>query len=91
MTFETGMTYALKDSSTYDDEYGEGYNYAQAYGDCTGMFITDCWIVNEHGEIHPGLNEQPVPVRFDSLVAESATPTEGEMKVRGTPFAGMFQ
>lgn len=91
MTFKTGMTYALKDPSAYDDDYGEGYGYAQAYGDCTGMFMTDCWIVNAQGEIHPGLNDQPVPVRFDSVEATSAVATEGEMKERGAPFAGIFR
>lgn len=90
MTFKSGMTYALKDSSSYDDEYGEGYGYAQAYGDCTGMFMTDCWIVNEQGEIHPGLNDQPVPVRFEDVVAESGRPTDGPIKERSEPFGGLF-
>ena len=31
------------------------------------MFITDCWIVNADGDIHPGYAESPIPVRFDDV------------------------
>ena len=47
--FKSGTTYPLKDPTNYDDEFGAGYAYAQAYGECDGMTITDCWIVNKDG------------------------------------------
>lgn len=34
-------------------------------------FITDCWIVNDKGEIHPGYEGSPVPVRFDDVGEET--------------------
>lgn len=75
-TFKSNTSYALKNPTAYDDEYGTGYGRAETYGpiDCEGMFIVDCWIVNDVGEVHPGYNESPVPVRFEDLVPESAMP-----------------
>lgn len=75
-TFKSGTSYALKNPTAYDDEFGEGYGRAETYGhiDCEGMFIVDCWIVNDAGEVHPGMSESPVPVRFDDVIPESAQP-----------------
>ena len=75
-TFKAGATYPLKDPERYDDEYGEGYGYAQAYGQCDGMTISDCWIVNKEGDIHPGMDESPVPVCINDLDIAGAFQTE---------------
>ena len=74
--FQSGITYPLKDPTSYDDEFGEGYGYAQAYGNCDGMIITDCWIVNKAGDIHPGMDECPVPIHIDDLDMAKAFATE---------------
>ena len=67
MTFKSNTVYALQDPERYDDEEGQGYDRVETYGACDGMFITDCWIVNADGEIHPGYAECPVPVRYDDV------------------------
>ena len=67
MGFKAGKVYRLKDAERYDDEYGEGYNHVEAVGDCDGMIITDCWVVNASGDIHPGYDECPIPVRFEDV------------------------
>ena len=89
-TFKTGTSYALRDPTTYDDEMGAGYNRAETYGkiECEGMYIVDCWITNEAGEIHPGYAEEPVPVQFCDLIPESARPsTNSDVERSGLPWA----
>ena len=72
MSFKKATVYRLKDPERYDDEeYGEGYDHVETYGDCDGMFITDCWIVNDKGKIHPGYKDSPIPVRFDDVGEET--------------------
>lgn len=78
--FQTGVTYPLKDPESYDDEYGQGYAYAQSYGNCDGMIITDCWIVDKDGNIHPGMDESPVPVHIDDVDTEAAFHTQNHQK-----------
>lgn len=76
MGFKTGMRYRLADPERYDDEYGEGFGYAEVYGEitCEGMFICDCWITDKEGKVHPGLRESPVPVRVDDVIPDTAEP-----------------
>lgn len=76
MGFKTATRYRLADATAYDDEYGEGYRFAETYGHitCDNMTIVDCWITDEFGNVHPGLDASPVPVRFCDLVPESAEP-----------------
>jgi hypothetical protein len=83
-TFETGMSYQLKYPTSYDDEFGEGYTRVETYGkiECEGMYIVDCWVVNEQGEIHPGMTESPVPVNFNDVIAESARPAVNGERAR---------
>jgi hypothetical protein len=65
--FVRGETYALIDPERYDDDYGVGYSFAKVADKIPGSHITDCWIVNGHGEIHPGYNTCPVPICFDDV------------------------
>lgn len=68
MSFKKNTVYRLKDPDRFDDEdYGTGYDHVETYGDCDGMWMTDCWVVNDKGEIHPGYNGSPVPVRFEDV------------------------
>ena len=63
--FQKDRLYRLKDPATYDDEYGQGYCLCRPVG---GEYpITDCWIVNADGEVHPGLCNSPVPVRIEDV------------------------
>ena len=76
MGFKTATRYRLADPAHYDDEFGKGYAYAETYGliECDGMHIVDCWITDELGNIHPGYDESPVPVRFCNLIADTTEP-----------------
>lgn len=82
--FRTGQSYALRDADRYDDEHGIGYGRVETYGECEGMYITDCWVVNEEGEIHPGYSESPIPVRFDDVDPSTARPGTNEDAVRSS-------
>lgn len=69
---KTATTYPLKDPQRYDDEYGEGFAYA-AVADETppdGCWMADCWIVDKHGAVHPGYDQNPVPIRSEDLKTE---------------------
>lgn len=65
----SSTTYPLLDPERYDDEYGEGYAFAAVADDVpeAGIWLADCWIVNRAGEVHPGLDACPVPIRADDL------------------------
>lgn len=44
------------------------YRYiTPAEGTIATMFISDCWIVDKHGNLNPGTNVSPVPVRRDQI------------------------
>lgn len=87
MTFKSKTVYKLKDPKHFDDEeYGEGYDHVETYGECDGMHITDCWVVNNKGEIHPGYNGSPVPVRFDDIEAETSLPAVNSEVERSSVF-----
>lgn len=84
MSFKSGMSYALKDPTRYDDEYGEGYGRVEALEGGDGMFITDCWITDDKGKVHPGYAENPVPIQLQDVDLESARPgTNGERERSG--------
>ncbi len=86
MTFKTNTRYRLKEADMYDDDLGTGYAYAETYGqiECEGMIICDCWITDEFGNVHPGYDQSPVPVRFCDLVASSAEPGRLGTRSRST-------
>lgn len=87
MSFKKKTVYLLKDPEHFDDEeYGSGYDHVETYGDCDGMYITDCWVVNAKGEIHPGYNECPVPVRFDNVAEETNLKAVNSEKMRSSAF-----
>jgi len=48
----------------------------------SGRFhVTDCWICNEHGEIHPGYAVAGVPVNCDDIgepIADNSALTDAE-------------
>lgn len=78
--FKPNHSYALRDPERYDDEFGEGYGRAIA-GPSTmeGAWLTDCWIANDQGKVHPGYSACPVPIRFEDVVEESAKAFVGDL------------
>lgn len=67
-SFLPDFIYPLKEPTRFDDEYGEGYSYALVADEDPGeCFIVDCWIVNQQGEKHPGLDASPVPISAESV------------------------
>ena len=74
MSFKSGMSYALKDPTRYDDEHGEGYGRVEVLEGGEGMFITDCWVTNDAGEVHPGYAESPVPIQFQDVEPQGMRP-----------------
>lgn len=55
--FKSEYLYPFVDPGEYDDDYGEGYSYALvAEEHPSECFIVDCWIVNEQGDKHPGID-----------------------------------
>jgi hypothetical protein len=72
MSFEVGYAYPLMDPESYDDEYGTGYTFALVAEEefvPEGCYMIDCWIVNERGEKHPGIDSCPVPVLIGDVDA----------------------
>lgn len=86
MTFASNTRYALLDADRYDDEYGEGFDHVETFADVDGCWIADCWVVNEHGEIHPGYSENPIPIRFDDIAPASAVPGSNTERPRSPAF-----
>ena len=84
MTFKSNTVYRLKDPERYDDEYGVGFDRIETYGDCDGMFITDCWVVNSEGDIHPGYESSPMPVRYDDVEPDAIGPGTNGDRFRST-------
>lgn len=68
MSFTSGRTYPLIDPERYDDDYGEGYAYVRAVEGSDGCRLTDCWIVNERGEVHPGYDQCAVPILYSDVI-----------------------
>src|SRR5690606_23874257 len=79
--FKPGCIYPLKHPERFDDEaYGVGYDHVAVPegcdpGDC---YIIDMWPVNAKGEVHPGYNASPVPVRAADVDLANGRP----LKVR---------
>lgn len=69
--FTEGWRYPLVDSTQYDDSFGSGYSWALipegAGPEARDCYVHDAWIINEQGEIHPGLSAAPVPVHVDDV------------------------
>jgi len=63
-TFVEGVIYRAKDGP-----YDESKPKYDCYIPCsTGNWaICDCWIVNEKGKVHPGLNACGVPICREAL------------------------
>lgn len=61
--FQENVIYQAVD--VYDDEQPE-FDCFQSIN--TGdYYISDCWVCNRYGDIHPEYNCSPVPVHVDSL------------------------
>lgn len=86
--FASGMTYPLVDPERFDDEMGEGYAFvAIPDGVLPGMTIVDAWPVNAAGEVHPGYDYSPIPIRLDDVHAEDGFKTVAPLP-GARPFAG---
>ncbi len=86
--FVSGMTYPLVDAERFDDELGEGYAFvAVPDGVLPGMTIVDAWPVNAAGEVHPGYDYSPIPIRLDDVHAEDGFKTVAPLP-GARPFAG---
>lgn len=47
---------------------GEKFDcYSPAVQFCKGMYIMDCWIVDEFGNLSPETDVSPVPVKIENL------------------------
>lgn len=68
MSFQAGRIYPLREADRFDDEFGKGYGFVKVADYGVGCLMSDCWVVNAKGELHPGLAESPVPVRYVDVV-----------------------
>lgn len=82
--FKSNTVYKLKDPIRYDDEFGIGYDRIETFGECDGMYITECWIVNQLGEVHPGYADCPVPIRFDDVEEEAIQDPSNQERKRSS-------
>lgn len=78
MPFLAGHIYPLLDPRHYDDDFGVGFGHIMipheaTPGDC---YIHDAWIVNTEGEVHPGYDGSPVPIRADDVEIENGRPLD---------------
>lgn len=81
MPFQQNYIYPLKCPHRYDDKLGKGYDHALLADRGPvpeGCWVHDAWIVKANGEIHPGLNAAPVPVRLRDV-----DETKGSYFLRG--------
>ena len=81
-----GFAYPLCDPGRYDDEYGVGYDHATlpkgARASLPGgavMSINDMWICRATGDVHPGLNACPIPVRIENIDLSAGKRIEKEL------------
>ena len=65
-TMKAGLIYKARGGHVYDLEEDKYDCYTPAeYAD--GCILGDCWVVDEAGNINPGYNNSPVPVRVGQL------------------------
>ena len=90
-----GYVYPLCDPESFDDEDEQlvGYRFAVVPRDAgvtDKTWLADMWIVNESGEVHPGMNANPVPVRKDAVQLGQGRPFDGKLpepvSVMDSPF-----
>ena len=76
ITFKINTRYPLKDTS----QYGARYRYAltQSEGIPKQCWIVDCWIVDQHGHRHPGIDAVPIPVQHQDVYISKGVPCEVE-------------
>lgn len=77
MPFQQCHIYPLKDAALFDDDFGEGFDHtflADRGPIAPGVWVHDSWIVKADGQVHPGLNVTPVPVRLEHVYETSGRP-----------------
>lgn len=70
MPFLAHHIYPLKHPERFDDELGAGFDHALLADRGpipAGGWVHDAWIVTREGDLHPGLNSSPVPVRLEDV------------------------
>lgn len=93
MPFQAGHIYPLVDPEHYDDEdFGKGYDHVMIAhdanpGDC---YIHDVWVLNSEGEVHPGYNASPVPIRMEDVVITMGRPLDVSLPRPQTLFESPF-
>lgn len=80
--FQAGMTYPLLDPEHFDDDLGEGYTHVALPDDSfPGMVMVDAWPVNPSGEVHPGYDQCPVPIRLQDVDLTKGYPNNLKLPV----------
>lgn len=63
--FSSKLIYKAKRGQIYDSDKPKYNCYLPANSGSYSLF--DCWVCDEHGNIHPGYCNSPVPVSADQL------------------------
>jgi len=66
--FVMGRIYMLE-GGPVDDDYPEFDHVKPAMDDVEGLYIVDCWVCNEYGDICPGYSESPVPIHISDFAS----------------------
>jgi hypothetical protein len=59
------MRYGYRYTNENADE--DEYRFAEPVEYADGAWLGDCWLVDEHGGVHPGYNVSPVPILAKNL------------------------
>jgi hypothetical protein len=93
VNFQAGFIYPLIDPEHYDDDdHGSGYDHVAIDhdanpGDC---YIHDAWVVNSVGEVHPGYNACPIPIRREDVDIARGRPLEAALPAAQSIFDSPF-
>lgn len=73
VVYRKGEILPHKSPEGFDDEFGEGYAYVQPAHDIAQQDrVVDCYVVDEAGRRHPGLDFCPVPVLVADIAAKAS-------------------
>lgn len=92
MPFQAGYIYPLVDAESYDDDYGTGFGFVAIAHDAEPgeCYIHDAWIVDENGNVHPGYDANPVPVRLQDVIEDQGRPNPAPLPEPTSVFTGGF-